>query len=357
MAKISISDKMRMKTLHEQGLGAKAIRSAYPDRKWSLTSIKRICKMIDTTGSALERKPGSGRPKTVRTTENIARVEELICSQEDKPGTSKSTRQVAREIGISQTSVRRIAKADIGLSSFKRMPVQVISEATRLKRLQRSKQLLRRLTQQRVKSIFFTDEKIFHLSPPVNTQNNRVWSTGRKRDVKPERLLVQRAKFSTHVMVSAGVCYGGKGRLHFVDEKAKINTQYYINNLLPKLFDDSRELLTNQFIFQQDGAPAHTSRQTQEWITQNSPDFISKNEWPPNSPDLNPLDYHVWGAMLHKYQQLSPKPANKEQLKHALQTIWDELPQDSINKAVLAFRKRLRACVAVDGKHFENFLC
>ena len=250
MAKISITDKMRIQTLHELGLGAKAIKSSYPDRKWSLTSIKRICKVIDAAGSALDRKPGSGRPKTARTTNNIARVEELICSQDSQPGTSKSTRQVAREIGISQTSVRRIAKADIGLSSFKRTPVQVICEATRLKRLQRSKLLLRRLTQQRVKSVFFTDEKIFYLSPPVNTQNNRVWSSGRKRDVKQDRLLVQRAKFSTHVMVSAGICCGGKGRLHFVDEKAKINTQYYVNNLLPKLFKDSSDLLPNKFIFQ-----------------------------------------------------------------------------------------------------------
>ena len=149
-------------------------------------------------------------------------------------------------------------------------------------------------------------------------------------------------------MVSIGVCYGGKGRLHFVDEKAKINTQYYVNNLLPKLFKDSSDLLPNKFIFQQDGAPAHTSRHTQKWIAQNSPDFISKDEWPPNSPDLKPLDYHIWGAMLHRYQQLLPKPENKEQLKHALQTIWNELPQDSINKAVLAFRKRLRACVRME---------
>src|ERR1700743_2212391 len=132
------------------------------------------------------------------------------------------------------------------------MPVQVISEATRLKRLQRSKLLLRRLTQKRVKSVFFTDEKMFYMSLLVNTHNNRVWSSGRKRDVKLERLLVQRAKFSTHVMLSSGVCYGGKSRLHFVDEKAKINTHYYVNNLLPKLFKDSSDLLGNQFIFQQD---------------------------------------------------------------------------------------------------------
>jgi len=26
----------------------------------------------------------------------------------------------------------------------------------------------------------------------------------------------------------------------------------------------------------------------------------TRTHWPPNSPDLNPLDYHVWGWMLHK---------------------------------------------------------
>jgi len=28
-----------------------------------------------------------------------------------------------------------------------------------------------------------------------------------------------------------------------------------------------------------------------------------KNEWPTNSPDLRPLDYHVWDAMLGRYQK------------------------------------------------------
>ena len=85
-----------------------------------------------------------------------------------------------------------------------------------------------------------------------------------------------------------------------VKVKVKVNTDFYMNDLLPKLIEDCKSLLPNNFVFQKDGAPAHASRLTQEWIEQHSPEFVKKNEWPPNKPDLNPLDYHVWGAMLEQ---------------------------------------------------------
>ena len=56
-------------------------------------------------GSATKRKTGSGRPKTARTVENVEHVAELICSQEDDPGTSKSARQIAQDLQVSEKSV------------------------------------------------------------------------------------------------------------------------------------------------------------------------------------------------------------------------------------------------------------
>ena len=38
-----------------------------------------------------------------------------------------------------------------------------------------------------------------------------------------------------------------------------------------------------------DGAPPHTGSQTQEFMMENFKDFLTKEEWPPCSPDLNPL--------------------------------------------------------------------
>jgi len=232
----------------------------------------------------------------------------------------------------------------------------VLNATATEKRLKRCRNLLRRCTVERTKKLFFADEKMFYIDPPVNNSSSRVWSAGNKSDVLPQRLIRQRAKFSKHVMVSGGVCYNGKGRLHFVAEKAKVSGTYYTEQLLPQLVQGCRDLMGNDFIFQQDGAPAHTARQAQEYLQQNSPDFINKDEWPPNSPDLNPLDYCVWGVMLQCYEQQTPKPKNVAELRTVLQTIWDNLSQDTIQKAVQSFRKRLQACVRTDGGHFEHLL-
>jgi len=60
--------------------------------------------------------------------------------------------------------------------------------------------------------------------------------------------------------------------------------------------------------------------------------------------------------MLARYKTFQPKPNTIDELKKVLQTIWDDLPQNSINKAVLSFVKRLRACVKSWGGHFERVL-
>jgi hypothetical protein len=51
------------------------------------------------------------------------------------------------------------------------------------------------------------------------------------------------------------VSFCGKGRLHFAPDKVKVNADFYVDNLLPKLVGDCASLLPNSFMLQQDGAP------------------------------------------------------------------------------------------------------
>ena len=48
---LSRDDKVRIQTLREQGLGAKAIKAAYPQKGWKLRTLQKICQRIDKTGA------------------------------------------------------------------------------------------------------------------------------------------------------------------------------------------------------------------------------------------------------------------------------------------------------------------
>ena len=95
--------------------------------------------------------------------------------------------------------------------------------------------------------------------------------------------------------------------------------------------------------------------QRQERIEQLCPDFIKKDKWPPNSPDLSPLDCHVWGAMLEKYKTYMLKPTNKAELKTVQEAIREDFPQDTLDQTVLAFKKKLLPCIQEEG-HFEHLV-
>jgi len=62
----------------------------------------------------------------------------------------------------------------------------------------------------------------------------------------------------------------------------------------------------------------------------------------------------VRGAMLGRYEKYTPKLTNIAELNTALLLIWNDLPQEFIDKEIPSFRKRLRSCVAAAGGHFEH---
>ncbi|KAI6648521.1 hypothetical protein LOD99_8153 [Oopsacas minuta] len=99
------------------------------------------------------------------------------------------------------------------------------------------------------------------------------------------------------------------------------------------------------FVFQQDGAPAHTANTTQDWMKHNTPNFIHKDEWPPYSPDLNPMDYSVWSILENKACSVSHNTVSS--LKISLCREWEKIPQET------ACRSR-RIPEQTQGCHFQK---
>jgi len=181
----SEEDKVLIKNLNlYKGYGPRRLMTEFPKKNWKKGGLEKLLRKLRETGST-NRRHGSGRPKHARTEENVTSVEELVQSQEGQPQTHCSTRQIAREMRISQSSVVRIIHRDLDLKCLKRRHAQELTEANCRARLIRSKQLLRHYSDSDVDFIWFTDEKVFTVATPKNTQNDRVYvpAAMKKRDV------------------------------------------------------------------------------------------------------------------------------------------------------------------------------
>ena len=119
----------------------KKIHRQFPTKNWSKGGLQHLVDKIDATGS-IKRITGSGRPKSAINEKNVEAVEELILSQEEQPGSHKSQRKIAASVKCSQSSVSRISRHSLGLTAYKKVKVQNLSEKNKQKRLRKGKKLL-----------------------------------------------------------------------------------------------------------------------------------------------------------------------------------------------------------------------
>lgn len=339
----------------QKNWGAVRIVKFFPQKRWCIRSVSRLINKIRITGT-YKRRTGSGRPRSVRTNVIINAVRNLALSPPGSPRKHLSPRVIGKRLNISHGSVRQIIKKDLKLNIFKRTKVHKLTEANKRKRLACCTEFLRRYPPNVVKNIFFTDEKMFSLVNSVNTQNDRIYSTcKKKKDVPEKHLCVPRPYFSKKIMISLGVSLNGKGRIHLIDKGAKVNATYYQQRILATgLIPDCHRIFhNNNYIFQQDGAPSHTAKSTINFLNREVPSFIKPSEWPPSSPDLNPMDYAIWPILQQSVYEINC--ANEKDLFKQICKCWKNVTQITIKSAILQWRKRLQKCVEVLGSHIEQY--
>ena len=118
----------------------------------------------------------------------------------------------------------------------------------------------------------------------------------------------------------------------FTESGVKINGAYYRDvllsqNLLPAIRDQSGDF----FIFQQDSASAHRANDTVAMLKLETPAFISPTLWPPNSPDLNTVDYKIWGVLQERVYRV--RIHDVEHLKRRLVKEWAQIRQLSMTQS------------------------
>lgn len=314
--------------------------------KISQRTVQRLAKQFREKGHVNET-PKSGRPRSV----NVRRIRGIM-KKRIKRNDEISLNQIAKSLNISRESTQRIVKKELGLRSYRLHQGQFLTDTSKAQRLQKCKKLLQFFSMRRVEDVLWSDEKVFPIEVAHNSQNHRqLLSPDQSHTLK--RKVCTRSLFPKSLMVWAGISGDEKTPLIFIDKNIKINAKVYQDEVLEKVVIPFSRKNPNT-IFQQDWAPAHGAKSTLDLMQQKLPHFFTKNDWPSSSPDLNPLDFSVWGYLEECLR--FKKITNLDQLKKELIAAWDKLDVNYLRRTVNSMIPRLEACVKAKGSNFEHLL-
>lgn len=291
------------------------------------------------------------RQRSGRSAENIAVVEASIANDPNQ-----SIPRRSQELGISQATLWRILRKDLGLHPYKIKLTQELKPLDHMKRRTFSDWALEMFAENNDfhRKIIFSDEAHFWLNGFVNKQNMRYWSAANPHVVHETPLHPQK------VTVWCGFHAGGViGPFFFVDENDRhvtVNGERYRDMLQRYFFDQLHGLDISDMWFQQDGATSHTAGETIELLKSKFGErVISRNgpvNWPPRSCDLTPLDFFLWGYV--KSLVYANKPETLEDLRANIEREIAAVPVELCGRVIENWLQRIDRCKRARGGHMTE---
>ena len=80
------------------------------------------------------------------------------------------------------------------------------------------------------------------------------------------------------------------------------------------MLSEMNGLSNGDYLFQQDGARWHTAAYTLNYIQGNmyaASELVVPEDWPPNNPDLNPMDYGIWSILANSVFSVKIRDLNR----------------------------------------------
>lgn len=299
--------------------------------------------------------PGRGGSR-----EGVPRVDpdrREIVLDEVRGNPSTSTRAMARNLNLPRSSIQKILHEE-GYHAYHIQRVQALLPTDYQLRVDFCETMLRRQRQdpEFFNKILWTDESRFERTGLFNIHNYHTWATENPHAVRDSSF---QHRFSVNMW--SGILNGEL--IGPFELPSRLNAEAYNNflkNDLPLLLEEVNLELRRTMVIQNDGAPCHYATQVRNYLNETYPNrWIGRNgpiRWPPRSPDLNPIDFFIWGY--YKEITYARECSSEQELRSKIDEAGHVIKsnRDAFRQLKEFFLRRCRLCISVEGRNFENLL-
>ena len=144
-------------------------------------------------------------------------------------------------------------------------------------------------------------------------------------------------------------CMGWEGVGVLSEVEGNMDRFQYVD-ILSHGIPESREKLGldgEEFLFQQDNDPKHTSDHAGNWFEENEIPLI---DWPAQSPDPKPIE-HLWQHLKRQLKTYGTHPKGVHELWGRAAKEWNQIGPEVCQNLISSMPRRCQAVIKARGGH------
>ena len=142
-------------------------------------------------------------------------------------------------------------------------------------------------------------------------------------------------------------CMTAQGVGHACRIDGNMDSTLYQNILADELLGtlDWYGLQRDNIVFQHDNDPKHTARTTRQWLVDNAIEVL---DWPPQSPDLNPIE-HLWYHVKEQLAGYDERAKGVHQMWERVEEVWETIDPNLCLGLIESMSERVAAVLEAKG--------
>lgn len=333
-------------------LACRLYYEAFPNRQQPThPTFAAVFNRLRETGTLVPPTADRGVQRQRRTPDMEERILQRV---EEDPGVS--TRQLGSMFNVGYTTAWRVLHEQL-LVPYHYQRVQALNPADFPLRLQFCQWFHQQsINPDFTSSVCFTDEASFNRDGITNYHNLHQWA-----DENPHAIREGRHQQQFKINVWAGIIGDYLlGPLVLPNILNGENYRHFLENELQEIFEDVPLGLRGNCWFMHDGAPPHFRLDVRQFLNQHFREkWIGRGgpvSWPPRSPDLNPIDFFLWGTLKSLVYE-RPVNTRADLLQRIIEASHKIRNIPGIFERVRqSMSRRVNACIASNGRHIEHLL-